>query len=71
MKEYKIVPGPKGFNVNSGHEQEAFKQFEDLINVQISEGWQYHSMETITITSSGCIGSSTANYFMLIFERDK
>ncbi len=72
MKQYKAVAGPKNVNVNRGDTQAAFNLFADIINTQASQGWTYHSMETITVTEKpGCFQNPIPqNYYMLIFERD-
>lgn len=72
MKEYKTVAGPKSFQVNKGDVQSAFDMFADIINTQAKGGWEYHSMETITITEKpGCFQQPIpCHYYMLIFERE-
>lgn len=72
MKQYKVVAGPKNIDVGSGDIQSAFNVFADIINREVSGGWQYHSMENITVTQkAGCGRSATStNFYMLIFERE-
>ncbi|MBR6419685.1 MAG: DUF4177 domain-containing protein [Oscillospiraceae bacterium] len=72
MKQYKAVAGPKSVSVAKGDTQAAFNMFADMINQQASQGWNYHSMETITVTENpGCFKAPIpVNYYMLIFERD-
>ena len=72
MKQYKAVAGPKSVNVSKGNTQAAFNTFADLINAEVSGGWTYHSMETITVTEApGCFQQAVpVNYYMLIFVRD-
>ncbi len=72
MKQYKAVAGPKSINVDKGNTQSAFDLFADIINSEASNGWEYHSMETITVTEKpGCLQQAIpANYYMLIFVRD-
>lgn len=72
MKEYKAVAGPKNINVAKGDTQAAFDTFAEIINRQATGGWQYHSMETITVTEKpGCFQQPIPmNYYMLIFERE-
>lgn len=74
MKQYKAVAGPKNISVNKGDSQSAFNLFADLINREAQGGWEYHSMNTITVTeSSGCALISPpvpVNYYMLIFVRE-
>ena len=50
MKQYKAVAGPKNISVAKGDTQAAFNMFADLINKEATSGWEYHSMETITVT---------------------
>ena len=76
-KEYKVVPGPMGFSVKEGHANEAFSDFASLINANCGGGWEFHSMETITVQENpGCLGGGEKNatskiYYMLIFVREK
>lgn len=72
MKQYKVVPGPKAFSVAKKSTQAAFDSFADLINKETANGWEYHSMETITVTEkAGCLQSAVPmNYYMLIFVRE-
>ena len=50
MKQYKAVAGPKNINVGKGDTQAAFNTFAEIINREAAGGWEYHSMETITVT---------------------
>ena len=72
MKQYKAVAGPKSINVARGDTQAAFNSFASLINAEATNGWEYHSMETITVTEKpGCMQNPIPmNYYMLIFVRD-
>jgi len=72
MKQYKAVAGPKNISVAKGDTQAAFDMFADLINKEAAAGWEYHSMETITVTEKpGCFQNSIpVNYYMLIFARE-
>lgn len=72
MKEYKTVAGPKNISVKKGDAQAAFDLFAEIINSNARGGWEYHSMETITVTEKpGCLQSPVPTYYyMLIFERD-
>lgn len=72
MKQYKAVAGPKNINVNKGDTQAAFNSFGSLINQEAQGGWEYHSMETITVTEKpGCMQNPVPlNYYMLIFVRE-
>mgnify|MGYP000199769642 CR=1 FL=1 len=73
MKRYKAVAGPKNINVNRGDTQTAFDLFAEIINNEAANGWEYHSMETISVTEKpGCLQTPTPiNYYMLIFMKDE
>ena len=72
MKQYKVVAGPKNISVNKGNTQGAFDLFADIINKETRGDWEYHSMETITVTERpGCLQQPILkNYYMLIFEKN-
>ncbi len=72
MKQYKAVAGPQNISVKKGKTQEAFDLFANIINQESQGGWEYHSMETISVTEKpGCIGQPiTLYYYMLIFVKD-
>ena len=72
MKQYKAVAGPKNVSVAKGDTQAAFNMFADLINKEATAGWEYHSMETITVTEKpGCFQNPIpVNYYMMIFVRE-
>ena len=72
MKQYKAVSGPKNINVSKGNTQAAFDAFAQLINDNAKDGWEYHSMETITVTeAAGCFRPPVpTNHYMLIFVRE-
>ena len=72
MKQYKAVAGPKSISVGKGDTQAAFNTFADFINNEAAGGWEYHSMETITVTEKpGCLQQPVPmNYYMLIFVKD-
>jgi hypothetical protein len=72
MKQYKAVAGPKNISVAKGNTQAAFDSFAALINAETNGGWEYHSMETITVTEKpGCFQQPVpTNYYMLIFVRE-
>lgn len=73
MKKYKIVEGPKNIIVDKKNSEAALKIFEDIINKEVSQGWEYHSMETITITEKpGCFQQPIIRYsYMLIFYKEE
>lgn len=72
MKQYKAVAGPKNINVGKGETQSAFNTFAEIINREAVGGWEYHSMETITVTEKpGCLKQpAPTNYYMLIFVKE-
>lgn len=72
MKQYKTVAGPMNISVDKGNSQAAFQIFADIINREAAQGWEYHSMETITVTEKpGCTGQPVStNFYMLIFARN-
>lgn len=73
MKKFKIVEGPKNIVVGKGNSEAAFKLFEDIINKEVNQGWEYHSMETIAITEKpGCFQQPVVRYsYMLIFYKEE
>ena len=72
MKQYKAVAGPTNINVGKGETQYAFNIFAEIINSEATDGREYHSMETITVTEKpGCMQQPVPiNYYMLIFVKD-
>lgn len=50
MKQYKTVAGPQNISVSKGNAQSAFDMFAGIINQEARQGWNYHSMETISVT---------------------
>lgn len=72
MKEYKTVAGPQAIQVQKGNIQSAFDMFADIINKNAKAGWEYHSMEAITVSEKpGCFQQPVIhNYYMLIFVRE-
>ena len=69
---YKIVPGPQAVSIKGGNFQSACDLFADIINREAAGGWEYHSMETITVNEKpGCMQQPVAlNYYMLIFVKE-
>ena len=70
---YKAVPGPKVISITDGNYSGATTSFANLINSEATDGWKFHSMETITIQETqGCIRKSTTStsIYMLIFYRE-
>ena len=72
MKQYRIVPGPQNIYVGKGDAKNACEEFQKIINAGAEHGWEFHSMETMTVTrNSGCMSQQTStDYYMLIFVRD-
>ena len=72
MKQYKAVSGPKNIIVEKGSTQSAFALFSEIINNEVAGGWEYHSMQTITISEKqGCFNPPVqTNHYMLIFCRE-
>ena len=72
MKQYKTVAGPTNIHVAKGDSQAAFNLFADIINREATGGWEYHSMETITVTEKpGCFQQPVnLVYYMLIFVKE-
>ena len=72
MKHYKAVSGPMSISVEKGNTQAAFDLFAGIINREAANGWEYHSMETITVTEKpGCFQQPVpVNHYMLIFVRE-
>ena len=65
--EYKCMPAPKGIRISSSEsEGKAVQEYADYINKGASDGWEFHSMEQISVTSvppepeapppPGCLG---------------
>ena len=73
MRKYKIVEGPKNIVVDKKNSEAALKLFEEIINKEVSQGWEYHSMETITITERpGCFQQPVVrSSYMLIFYKEE
>ena len=74
MKQYKAIPGPTNISVTKGDTLSAFDAFASLINAEAANGWEYHSMQTITVTEKpGCFlqqNAVSSVYYMLIFVKD-
>jgi hypothetical protein len=78
MKQYMTVPAPQGIAGKGANAQQGANTFAQIINQQAAGGWHYHSMEEMTIVTTGCaamlkrfIGhDDSGKFYMLIFERD-
>lgn len=70
MKQYKCVPGPKEIRAERNGSEAAVASFASIINNEAANGWEYHSIETITVVESpGCLRQpSPVNYYMLILS---
>lgn len=75
---YKAVPGPKTIRIENDNLSMATNTFADLINANATDGWKFHSLETIKTTESkktGCLFNRqvvTTNHdiYMLIFAKE-
>ncbi len=76
--QYKCVPAPKVITIGSdGSFDGAVRSFADLINRETKDEWNFHSMETITVSQKpGCWASlfghkeATITFNMLVFSKD-
>ncbi|MBO5868898.1 MAG: hypothetical protein J6Q54_08325 [Oscillospiraceae bacterium] len=72
---YKAIPGPKVIDISGGNTRAATDSFAALINQEASNGWTYHSMETLTVREQvGCALQPqyvNTNLYMLIFCREE
>ena len=76
VKEYKVVSLPPVLVTEKKSKVTAAQHVEILINQNAVDGWEYHSMETISeVEKSGCFGvidqKSRITYYVVIFERDE
>lgn len=73
MKVFKTVAGPQNILVKKGNSQVAFDLFSDIINSEVAQGWEYHSMESISVTEKpGCFQQPIVTYYyMLIFYKER
>ena len=57
--QYKCVPAPTGLVIDKkGSHAGAVRSYADLINREVSGGWQFHSLETISVTQDpGCLSA--------------
>ena len=55
--KYKCVPAPTSLSIDKkGNFDSAVRSYANLINNEASDGWEFHSMENITVTQNpGCI----------------
>lgn len=74
--EYKTVPAPMVLNIKTQKEaDQAIASFGERINIEAVDGWEFHSMESITTAEApGCFSGGKQNmttYNMLVFKREK
>ena len=78
MYEYKCVPGPIGISGNIGKNthKEAVALYENLINANASEGWEFVQIDSIeSELKPGCLGgllgqkADRAIIKLLVFKR--
>lgn len=74
---YKAVPGPKVIRIENDNLSMATDAFAELINANATDGWRFHSLETIITsetTQTGCIRKESHttehNIYMLIFCKE-
>ena len=74
--EYKCVPGPSQLVVKSPEESAtAVRSYAKLINKEASEGWEFYSLETMSVAQApGCFGIESKTppivFNMLVFRRE-
>lgn len=72
MAQYKCIPAPKNIK---GNAETACSLLADVMNREATDGWEFHSMESFTVTEpSGCLAFITGNtvtvsYNMLTFVK--
>lgn len=77
MNQYKCVPGPKNLVVNKIEDMDkAVVQFAQLINQNCRDGWDFYSLEEISVTRQpGCLAGLfgarelVVTYNMLVFVK--
>lgn len=73
--EYMCVPGPTSLVVKSIKDApKAVQEYASILNGRAYDGWEYHSMETISVKQApGCFKTSAdpVVFYMLIFRREK
>ena len=77
MYTYKTVPAPTNLSVRSVNDTlNAVESFSEIINKECVNGWEFYSMETISVsTNPGCfsLGKRTTPIVlnMLVFRKEK
>ena len=75
--EYKCVPGPSQLVVKSQADAaSAVRSYADLINAEAIDGWEFYSLETMSVAQApGCFGGGDKTppviFNMLVFRREK
>lgn len=75
--EYKCVPGPAQLIVKSQADSaSAVRSYADLINEECRDGWEFYSLETMSVAqAAGCFGATDKTppliFNMLVFRREK
>jgi hypothetical protein len=77
MAQYKCVPAPMTLTIDSKSSMEnAVKSFANIINENAVDGWEFFSLENISVTQKpGCLGELfggkpyTTHFNMLIFVK--
>lgn len=77
MKEYKTVSLGQMIIREKNDDRSVATHVEEIINEVAKDGWQYHSMETITqADKGGCLSfgkvdpNSQVSFYVVIFERE-
>ena len=78
MYAYKTVPAPTNISVASDKDRaKAVETFSGLINAECKDGWDFYSMENLSVSvKPGCLASlfgakETFTYFnMLVFKKE-
>lgn len=74
--EYKCVSGPKQLVVQSANDSsKAIASYADIINAEAVDGWEFYSLETMSVEQApGCLSTSKEPpvlFNMLVFRREK
>ena len=74
MKTYKAIPGPLIVSIEKGKVNSATDLFANMINAEAQQGWEFVSMETITVQEKqGCLFNQqyvNTTIYMLIFCKE-
>jgi hypothetical protein len=77
--QYKCVPAPTGSVIDKkGSHDDAIRLLADFLNHEAVGGWQFHSMETFSVTQNpGCFAAlilrqspMTTTYYLAIFSKE-